>query len=415
MSTTKTKQTLWHPFADMSKVSGNEITLVRGEGAWVWDNEGNRYLDATAALWYCNVGHGRERLADAAREQMATFACYQTFERTANEPALALAAKVCELAGLGDGSAAFFTSGGSDGVETAAKIVRRYWRLQGQPERMTIVAREGAYHGMHGYGTSLAGIESNAADWGGMVPDIVHVPRNDIAALERVLSEHHGRVAAFFGEPVQGAGGVYPPTETYWRDVQDLCAHDDILIVADEVVTGFGRLGHWFASHRLGIEPDLIITAKGLSSGYVPVGAVIAAPRITESLWSEEAGIFRHGYTYSGHPTACAVALENIRVLEEEDLVQRVADLEGPFREGFARLAEHEKVAEVRSMGLLCAVQLSEDYLVDGGLPAMIDALRADGVLTRGLVGHSMQFSPSFVITEEEIAELTGKVAAALG
>jgi len=412
---TNSRTAFWHPFADMSKVQGHEMSIVRGEGAWVWDADGNRYLDGTAALWYCNIGHGRERLADVAREQMSTLACYQTFDTTANEPVLALAEKICGLAELGEGTAAFFTSGGSDGVDTAAKIVRRYWRQQGSPERSMIVARQGGYHGMHGYGTSLAGIEANAADWGGLVPDIVHVPRDDVAALERTLAEHRGRVAAIFAEPVQGAGGVYPPVPNYWSDVQDLCAEDDVLVVADEVVTGFGRLGAWFASHRLGIKPDLLITAKGLSSGYMPVGAVIAAPKIVDMLWSEEAGVFRHGYTYSGHPAACAVALENLMVIEEEQLVDRVAELEEPFIAAFSRLSEHPLVAEVRAMGLLCAVQLTEEALADGALAATVANLRGEGVLTRALVGHSMQFSPPFVITEEEIGWLVERVEAALG
>lgn len=405
---------LWHPFADMSKVRGNEFRLARGEGAWVWDDEGNRYLDATAALWYCNIGHGRARMGEVASAQMTELAAYQIFERLANAPALELADKLAELSGLGEQTGVFFTSGGSDGVETAAKIVRRYWRVREVPERSVIIARESAYHGMHGYGTSLSGIEANAAGWGEMIPSIVHVPRDDVAALERALDEHRGRVAAFLSEPIQGAGGVYPPKPGYWRDVQDLCSADDVLVVADEVVTGFGRVGAWFASHRLEIEPDLMITAKGLSSGYMPIGAVIAGPRILETLWSEDAGWFRHGYTYSGHPAACAVALENLAVLEEEDLVARVAGLEEPFGAIFAAVEDHPAVAEVRHFGLLGAVQLTEDVLEAGGLDATVAALRDAGILTRGLVGHSLQFSPSFVITEEEIAMLGERLAAAL-
>lgn len=406
---------LWHPFADMCKVRGSELSVVRGEGAWVWDQAGNRYLDATAALWYCNVGHGRARLADAARDQMASLACYQTFGDIANGPAVALAGKVCELAALGEPSAVFLTSGGSDGIETAAKMVRRYWRVQGAPERMTIIAREGAYHGMHGYGTSLSGIEANSAGWGSMIPGIIHVPRNDAGALERALLERRGQIAAFIAEPVQGAAGVYPPTPTYWRDVQDLCLANDVPIIADEVVTGFGRLGEWFAAKRFKIAPDLVITAKGLSSGYAPVGAVVAGPKIVGALWSEDAGPFRHGYTYSGHPTACAVALENLKLLEEENLLRRVADLEGPLCDAFSRLAEHPLVAEVRAVGLMAAVQLTEEALSAGALDATIDRLRADGVLTRALVGRSLQFSPPFVITETEIEWLADRLESALG
>jgi putrescine aminotransferase len=401
----------------MSRVASGELMLDRGEGVWVYDDEGNRYLDATAALWYCNVGHGRERLADAAREQMARLAGYQIFDDLANAPAKELAEWLCDLArgcGFGPGSAAFLTSGGSDGVETAAKICRRYWRLLDQPEKTVIIARSGGYHGMHAYGTTLAGIEANASGWGPLVADVLQVGRDDLSSLENALESNGGRVAAFIGEPVQGAAGVFPPNDGYWEGVQDLCRQHETLLVADEVVCGFGRLGRWFGSERFDIEPDLLIGAKGLSSGYSPVGMVLAQAAIADVMWSDEAGPMRHGYTYSGHPAACAVALENLRILDEEGLVERVATLEPHFKAAFEGLGDHPLVGEVRTCGLLAAVELTDDALQGGALPRAHLAARDEGVLTRMLVGRALQFSPSFVVTENEIDWLVERIEAAL-
>lgn len=409
---------LWHPFADMSQVSASPgLTVTSGEGVWVYDGDGSRYLDASGALWYCNVGHGRERLADAAHEQMIKIAGYQIFDDISNEPAHELAARVCELAegaGFGPGSAAFLTSGGSDGVDTAAKISRRYWRILGRPERTLVISRSGAYHGMHAYGTSLAGIEANASGWGALVSDVVQVDRDDAAALERVLEENRGRVAAFIGEPVQGAAGVYPPVEGYWPAVRDLCREHEVLLIADEVVCGFGRLGHWFGSERFDIQPDLIVGAKGLTSGYAPVGMVLARSEVIDVMWSEEAATMRHGYTYSGHPAGCAVALENLRILDEEHLVERVAALEPHFSAAFGRLGGHSIVREVRSCGLLAAVELTENALELGALKLAHLRCREEGVLTRMLVNRALQFSPPFVIEEGDIDWLVDRVEAAL-
>jgi adenosylmethionine-8-amino-7-oxononanoate aminotransferase len=401
------RQRLWHPFADMENVIGHEVVIERGEGAWVVDSDGNRYLDASAGLWYCNVGHGRAALVEAAAAQMRQIASYQIFDVFANRPALDLADKLSEIAPTGEGSVSFLVSGGSDAVDTAAKLARRYWGAKGEPDRQLIVALEGAYHGMHAFGTSLAGIEANAAGWGPLVGGILHVPRNDLGALDATLSEHAGRVAAFIGEPVQGAAGVYPPADGYWNGVQALCDEHDILLIADEVVCGFGRLGRWFGSQRFGITPHLAVTAKGISSGYLPIGAVLASAEVRDVLW--QAGPFRHGYTYSGHPTACAVALANLAIIEDEHLVERVAELEPVLADRLAPLADHPGVADVRACGLLCGVELSADWRAR--MPAVENVMleaRRRGVLVRALVGRTLQISPPFVITEEEIGDLAG-------
>jgi adenosylmethionine-8-amino-7-oxononanoate aminotransferase len=387
-----------------------DVVLVDGDGAWVSDAQGRRYLDASAGLWYCNVGHGRAALAHAAAEQIGALETYQTFDVFATPPALELAERLRSLARLGDRSAAFFTNGGSDAIDTAAKIARRYWTLAGEPRRTTIVVREGAYHGMNAYGTSLAGIPLNAAGWGPLVTDVEIVPRHDAAALERLLGERGDSVAAFIGEPVQAAGGVHPPVEGYWERVQACCRRHDVLLIADEVVTGFGRLGTWFGSHRYGIEPDMLVGAKGLSSGYQPIGAVIAGERVLDVLWGADAGPFRHGYTYSGHATACAVALANLDIVEAEGLIERVAELEPVLAFALAPLAAHPLVAEVRAAGLLCGIE------IDAGarrrrpqlLAEIVAAARRRGVLVRGLLGSTLQVSPPFVIVAEEIDLLAG-------
>jgi adenosylmethionine-8-amino-7-oxononanoate aminotransferase len=306
---------------------------------------------------------------------------------------------------------AFFTSGGSDAIDSAAKIARRFWAAQGQPERRIVIARDGAYHGVNAFGTSLSGIEANAAGWGPLVSEVVHVGRDDLAALERTLEHQRGRVAAFVGEPVQGAAGVYPPVGDYWQGVQDLCRAHDVLLIADEVITGFGRLGRWFGSERYGIVPDMICGAKGLTSGYMPMGVVVANARVRDAVWA--AGTFRHGYTYSGHATAAAVALGNLDIIAREGLVQRVAELEPVLAQEVAPLAEHRLVGEVRTVGLLAGVELAEGARADdpGIAERVVRAARGRGVLVRNLLGRTLQISPPFVIAPEEL-RLLGQVLA---
>jgi putrescine aminotransferase len=407
--------TLWHPFADMARVAGSELVLARGDGAWLEDEHGRRYLDATASLWYCNVGYGRHELAEVAAAQMRELAAYSTFGAYANRPALALADRLAEIAPVPD-AAVFLTTGGSDAVDTAGKLARRYWQLRDRPERTVLVARSEAYHGMNAYGTSLAGIAPNASGWGTLVADVVHVAHDDAGALERVLAEQGERIAAFIGEPVIGAGGVIPPPEGYWERVQRACAAHDVLLIADEVVTGYGRTGPWFACERYGIEPDLVTTAKGLTSGYLPLGAVLCGPRVRAALWAEGAGPFRHGYTYSGHAAGCAVALRNLEIIEREGLRDRVRALEPVLARAVAALDSEPLVEETRSAGLLAAVQLSAE--ARAAVPDLADrvvaALQDDGVLIRALVGHSLQLSPPFVITEDEIGLIGERIAGAL-
>jgi putrescine---pyruvate transaminase len=406
----------WHPFANMAAVDGAEIVVVEGDGCEVVDRDGRRYLDATASLWYCNVGYGRDEIAAAVERQLRTLPAYSTFGVYANEPALALAERVAALAPV-EGGKVFFTSGGSDAVDTAAKLARRYWSAVGRPEKRVVVGRRYAYHGMHAYGTSLGGIAANAEGLGELVPDAVHVANDSVGALaEEIERLGADRVAAFIGEPVIGAGGVIPPPDGYWEGVAELCRRHDVLLVSDEVITGFGRLGRWFGSERYGFRPDMAVFAKGVTSGYLPLGGVVVAPRVQEPFWKGDGTWFRHGYTYSGHAAACAAGLANLDVIEREGLVTRVADLEGVLADRAAALAGHPLVGEVRAVGLLAAVELDPAALErDPGLVERVVALaRERGVLTRSLRASALQISPPFTITTQEIDTILAGIRAAL-
>ena len=408
----------WHPFAAMAAVEATGgLTLVRGEGSHVWDAQGTRYVDATAGLWFCNVGHGRREIADAAGAQMAELASYSTFGDLTNEPTEALTARVASIAPMPDAKV-FLTSGGSDSIDSATKIVRRYWWLVGEPDRTVLIRRERAYHGMHAAGTSLAGIPANLEGYGGLLEDVIEVPWDDVEAL-RATIERAGpeRVAAFFCEPVIGAGGVLPPPDGYLEGVRRVCHEMGVLFIADEVITGFGRCGAWFASGRFGLEPDLITCAKGITSGYLPLGAVVAAPKVWEPFWREGAGVFRHGYTYTGHAAVSAAALANLDIMEREGLVDRAKTLEGDLADALDPLGAHPLVGEVRAgTGVLGAVQIDEASVArDPALPGRaVLAARRHGVLTRALAPGALQISPPLVLGGDELGELVGGISAAL-
>jgi putrescine---pyruvate transaminase len=409
--------TYWHPFADMAAVSGAELVLERADGAYIWDSEGRRYLDATASLWYCNVGWGRLEIADAVAAQMRELPAYSTFGDLANRPALELCDRVAALAPV-PGSKVFLTSGGSDSIDTATKMARRYWQLRGEPDRTVLIRREGAYHGMHTAGTSLAGIPANAAGHGELIEDVAQVPRDDADAFGATIEElGAGRVAAFFCEPVIGAGGVYPPPDGYLNAVREICRATGVLFVADEVITGFGRTGEWFASGRLSLEPDIMTCAKGITSGYLPLGAVLASPAVAEPFWAEGAGMWRHGYTYSGHAAVAAAALVAIDILEREELPARAKAMESSLMDALKQLTDHDLVEDVRGgVGLLAAVQLREDLVAaDPALGARVGAAtREAGVLVRPLVGGALAVSPPLIIEESQLQELVDGLRAGL-
>jgi putrescine---pyruvate transaminase len=402
----------WHPFANMSRVRDDALTIVRGEGAVVWDDAGREYLDATAALWFCNVGHGRAELADAAARQMRELASYHTFGGFTNRPAEDLARRVAALSPLDDAKVFFTAGGGSDSIDTAGKLARAYWNLAGKPDKRVIVSRTLAYHGVNAYGTSLGGIPANAAAFGELIADVERVAWDDADALTAVIERLGAdRVAAFVCEPVVGAGGVLPPPPGYLDRVDEICHSSDVLFVVDEVITGFGRLGEWFGSERFDLRADLITVAKGITSGYVPLGAVIAAAHVAEPFWrSEGSEIFRHGYTYSGHATACAVALANLDLIESERLVARVRELEPALEAALRPLREHELVEDVRTIGLLGGVAIRGE-LAD----RVAEEAKQRGVIVRALRGSVLQISPPFVIAEEQLGTIASVIGESLG
>jgi len=401
----------WHPMADMGLVEqSGELILERGEGSRVWDEQGREYIDATAALWYCNVGYGRAEIADAAAAQIRKIASYSAYADLATRPAVDLAERLAALSPLDD-ARVFLTSGGAESIETAAKLCRRYFSLTGQPDRTILISRERAYHGVAGFGTSLAGSDVFREGIQPPVAGVLHVPWDSAQALrdaiEGVGAEH---VAGFFCEPVIGAGGVLAPPLGYLDEVQAICRDAGCLFVADEIITSFGRLGHWFASERFGLSPDLITFAKGSTSGYLPLGGVIASGQIAEPFW--QGGVmFRHGYTYSGHATVAAASHANLDIMEREDINARGAELEGELTDALAPLLSHPLVAEIRSgTGVMAAVQLIEAPLADRA--SLLS--REHGVITRVLMGGALQVSPPLVITRAELDEMAAGFAAAL-
>jgi putrescine---pyruvate transaminase len=405
----------WHPFADMSAVAGHDFVIASGRGARVTAEDGREFLDATAALWYCNVGHGRAEIGDAVMRQMGSIAAYSNFGDMATRPTLDLADRLAALAPMAD-ARVFFTSGGSDAVDTAVKLVRRYWSLLDAPDRTVIITRTRSYHGMHLAGTALAGIPANRAGYGPLDSGVANVEWDDPEALAELIDEAGpDRVAAFFCEPVIGAGGVYPPPPGYLAAVREICRERGVLFVADEVISGYGRTGRMFASE--GLEPDIVLTAKGLTSGYLPMGAVLVSGAVAQPFWTTPGLLWRHGYTYSGHASAAAAAMANLDIIEAEGLVERVAGLQLALTAALVPLRSHEWVAEVRSgVGLLGAVMIEPEVLAADStvLPRLIGALRDRGVLTRGLADGSVQISPPFVITRDELIGLAGAIDSAL-
>jgi adenosylmethionine-8-amino-7-oxononanoate aminotransferase len=410
-SGTSSSTSLWHPFAQMGKVKDHQLTLTRGEDVWVWDDAGERYLDATASLWYSNVGHGRDSIREAVSAQMAELEAYSTFGDFSNPAAAELARRLSGLSPIPD-ARVFLTSGGGDSIDTAAKLARRYWHEKGHDERHHLISRVHGYHGTHGFGTSLAGIPPNRAAVGSLVEDVSVVEHDDAGELgheiEKVGAEN---VAAFFLEPVIGAGGVYPPPDGYIEEVAGICRENGVLLVVDSVICAFGRLGTWYGIERWpGVVPDMITFAKGVTSGYLPLGGVVISPEIAAPFWDDpDAPPFRHGATYAGHATCCAAALENIRILDEEDLLPRGQDLEGELFAQMNRVAEDRKVAEVRGgTGLLAAVEIAGPVMdSDPGSPVRLAMeMRKRGVLVRPL-GRGVAASPPLTVQPEQL-ELIG-------
>lgn len=417
-------------------IGGSRI-ITHAQGSTIWDGEGNAMLDGMAGLWCVAVGYGRKELADAAREQMLELPFYNTFFRTATPPPIQLATKLASLLG-GDLQHIFFNSSGSESNDTVFRLVRYYWTLKGQPERSVFISRKNAYHGSTVCSASLGGMTFMHEQGGLPIPGIEHICqpyafgegfgeapeafacRAADELEQRILAIGPEKVAAFIGEPVQGAGGVIIPPPGYWQRIEEICRKYGILLVSDEVICGFGRLGTWFGFQHFDIKPDLVSMAKGLSSGYVPISATAVSHEIIETLRSTDDD-FNHGYTYSGHPVAAAVALRNIAILEKERLVERVRDELAPLLAAMmTRIGEHPLVGEARSLGLIGAVEFvsrkgtNERFSVPGAVGVAVrDACIERGLMVRA-VRDSIVMCPPFVVTPEEIGRMGDTIVAAL-
>ena len=421
----------WHPFSDMKSLNAEGSRVITSaDGVWLTDSNGNKILDGMAGLWCVQVGHGRSEITEAVTKQMNELAYYNTFFKTTHPPAIALSEKLAKLA-PDHINTVFYCSSGSEANDTVFRMVRTYWDKMGKPDKKVIIGRWNGYHGSTLAGTSLGGMKAMHAQgdlpvsgvhhidqpyWFGEGQDMspedfgVHVARKLGEAIDQIGED---RVAAFIAEPIQGAGGVIIPPETYWPEIKRILEERDILFVSDEVICGFGRLGEWFGSSYYGVKPDLMPIAKGLTSGYLPMGGVLVSNRVVEGLMLA-GDDFNHGYTYSGHPVCAAAALANLEIIEREGLVDRVKTDIGPYlKERWLKLGEHELVGEARMTGLVGALELVPDKknptkkFSDVGVPGTLcrDVSFEHGMVMRA-VRDSMIISPPLVLSHEEADHL---------
>ena len=428
-----------HPFTDTAEINAKGARIItRAKGVYIYDSDGHQILDGMAGLWCMNVGYGREEIIEAAYRQMQQLPYYNTFFQTSHPPAIALSEKLTSIA-PDHINHVFYVGSGSEANDTVVRMVRHYWASLGKPDKKVIISRKNGYHGSTMAGASLGGMAFMHQQGGLPIPDITHIDQpywygegGDMSPEEfglmraRALEEEIDRigedkVAAFIAEPIQGAGGVVIPPETYWPEIKRICDEREILLVADEVICGFGRTGKWFGSETYGIQPDLMPIAKGLSSGYMPIGGVLVSDRVANGL-IDHGGEFAHGFTYSGHPVACAAALANLQIMENEGLVDQVANRAAPYlAEQWASLGDHPLIGEARSKGLVGAIELTPDksarapFAADRGTAGLIcrEHCFANGLVMRH-VGDTMIISPPLIISNSEIDELVSKAAKCL-
>jgi len=422
-----------HPFTDHKDLHKKRSRIItRAEGVYIYDEDGNKILDGMAGLWCVNSGYGRDELVDAAAAQMRELPYYNNFFQCTHPPAVELATLLQELS-QPQFKRVFFTGSGSESNDTIVRMVRRYWDLMDQPERHTIISRKNAYHGSTVAAASLGGMAAMHKQGGLPIPGIVHVEQPYWFGSDRSLSPDEfgiatarsledminelgvDKVAAFIAEPIQGAGGVIIPPDTYWPEVQRICDEYGILLISDEVITGFGRLGEWFGADYFGIRPDLMPFAKGVTSGYLPLGGVMVSDRVGDVL-IDKGGEFFHGYTYSGHPAACAVAMANIRLIQREGLVDRIRNDIGPYlQKAWRTLSDHPIVGETRMVGLMGALELvkikdpMQRYDEEQGAGTVCrDFLINNGLVMRA-VGDTIITAPPFVLSHAEADEMIEK------
>jgi len=423
-----------HPFTDGNELAQKGVRVITGaDGVYLTDSEGNRIFDAMAGLWCVNIGYGRHELADVAARQMRELPYYNTFFQTTHVPAIALAAKLAELT-PGDLNHVFFAGSGSEANDTNIRLARHYWATQGKPDKKVIVARKNGYHGSTMGAASLGGMKAMHAQGGLPIADIHHIGQPNwyseggemspaefglerARELEQAIHDiGEDRIAAFIAEPVQGAGGVIIPPDSYWPEIQRICDAHEILLITDEVICGFGRTGPWFGSQTYGIRPDIMTIAKGLSSGYQPIGGSIVSDTIASAI--AQNGEFSHGYTYSGHPVAAAVALENLRILQEEQVIETVQNETGPYlADKWRQLADHPIVGEAVIIGMMGSVAFSPDrgarapFSSPAGTVGLIcrERCHANDLVMRQ-VGDRMIISPPLIMTKSDIDEMMDRV-----
>jgi len=426
-----------HPFTDHLQLSEKGTRVItKGKGVYIWDSEGHQILDAMSGLWCVNLGYGREELTQAAYKQMQELPYYNNFFQCTHPPAIELSSKLGAISPA-DLNHVFFTGSGSEANDTVVRMVRHYWQLLGQPEKQIILSRKNAYHGSTVAAASLGGMSGMHEQGGLPIPNIHHIAQpywfeeggdNDPDAFglevaqELELAIHHygvDNIAGFIAEPIQGAGGVIIPPESYWPAIQNIIDEHKILLIVDEVITGFGRLGEWFATDVYQIKPDLIPFAKGVTSGYLPLGGVLVNDKVTDVI--SKGGEFVHGFTYSGHPAACAVALENLEIIERENILELVKNKTAPYlEERWKKLSDHPLIGEARIKGLVAAIEISNNKETRGRFSSDISAgsICRDIAISNGLVmravGDTMIIAPPLIISESEIDELIDKTTKTL-
>ena len=396
-----------HPFA--RPAADSFVNIVEGDGALVRDDTGREYIDAMASLWYCNVGHGRRQIADAIAAQLAQLDAFHTYEIFTNPPADALATELAAIA-PGEGFRVFFADSGSEAVDTAIKLARAAHSRAGQPSRRLIVSRTPSYHGVTYGGLAATGLPANQEHFGPMAGDVEQVRFDDAAAVRKVAEERPGEVAAVIAEPVVGAGGVYPPPEGYFRELREICDEHGAFLIVDEVICGFGRLGHWWGSEYYGVRPDLVTFAKGVTAGYVPLGGVLVGPAVREPLEADPSFVLRHGHTYSGHPVACAAGVATLALLRDEQLIERAPVIGERLSAGLGQLVDDGLIAEVRGAGAMCAAGMRPD--VDA--VEVRDAMMARGVIARPIGPETLTFCPPLVTSLEQIDTCVAALEGAL-
>jgi adenosylmethionine-8-amino-7-oxononanoate aminotransferase len=400
-----------HPFAVPAKPAEEFLEIVRGDGCRVWDADGRAYIDGTASLWYCAAGHGRREIADAVAAQMAQLEAFHTFARFTNSPEDRLAELLLSFEPIPD-ARVFLTCGGSEAIDSALKLARAGHKAAGDGGRTVVLSRHYAYHGVMLGGTSAGGLPANRDPFGTLLPDFFQVDRDSVDAMRAAVA-YHGpdRIAAIVAEPVIGAGGVFPPPDGYLQGLREVCDESGALLIFDEVITGFGRLGSWFGSHHYGVTPDMMTFAKAITSGYLPLGGVIVGPKLRGFIEADPGYLLTHGGTYGGHPTCCAAGIANLELMRAEKLPERAAAAGRRLRAGLDGLLGRPGVTEVRGEGLMQAIGLE----APAAAGAVSEALLARGVIGRALpYANSLAFSPPLVISDEEIDELVAASAAVL-